>query len=539
MGEIKFETLLPLLEKSGNKKRFICSFLKRLTQFQLTNCILYLRNERMDCVDSYSLKNDSSRGLMSFTVDDCDLEKIYSQESGKEKAIFRIFYEKDFLGFLSCGDFGNLDFSANLELFLKIASPVFRNFELKERLETEKEVAKTLYQINIDLSLYLELNNILKKIVESLKKIIDYNAIAIYILDKEKKDLKTLYYRGFPKKNVDKLKVKIGQGLVGIVAKTEKPYVSKNIKKESVYVKAREKTKSEIVVPIISKDKVIGILNLESNKLSQYSKKHLRVLNAFASIAAIAIERSILYRERIEKNRIKKELEIAKQIQDRMIPKVFPKNKFFEIFGGSEPAEIVGGDFFDFLKVGESLYFVIADVSGKGVPASLLVSLFKSAFLIIFKKEKSFKEKVEEINSFVHENTERNQFITAIFGKIESDEISLINCGHNYPIIIRKERAYYLKKGNTILGFFKNYKYSSFRVKLSKGDMLFLYTDGLYESIGDIKKDIGLKGVKKFLKKYKDLPLQKMWNSILKDIKRVSNGNLSDDFTILILKRKV
>ncbi len=530
------DKLLSLVKIADKKKKFISGFLKFLDNQGLKECVFYLKNEKKGCVEKFYLADGKYLKLDSVIEEDCDLKKIFSILS-KDKDYWRFEFDGEFLGFIIFKQNKKIK-SFDKELIINLVNIILKNFLTKERLDSEREISKTLYQVNIDLSLYLELNNILKKIVESLKKIIDYNAVAIYILDHEKKDLKTLYFKGFPKKNFEKLKVKIGQGLVGLVAKNGKPYISMNVKNEKIYVQAREKTKSEIVVPIISKNKTIGILNLESNKLSQYSKKHLRILNAFASIAAIAIERSNLYRERIEKNKIERELEIAKQIQDRMIPKSFPKHKFYEIYGGTEPAEIVGGDFFDFLRVGDILYFVIADISGKGVPASLLVALFKSAFLIIFKKEKSFEEKVEEINSFVYENTESNQFITAIFGKIDGENIELINCGHNYPLLYRGKRIYTLKKGNTILGFFKNYKYSSFNIKMKPENILFLYTDGLYESIGVLKKEIGLRGVKKYLNKYRDLSLSQIWNHILKDMKKVSNGNLLDDFTILIVKRK-
>ncbi len=535
--------IISIIESTFDIKRLIREHLKLIKRaFDLDVVGIYFYDRENEVINYYYICDNNKIKIKNIKKHCCDLEKFISEYSDKikEKDGFEFHYierRKKIYGIFEFKKKESIDI-VFLKQFIKLIAVSMENLELYETLKTESLLTKSLLKINMELSLSLDLNEILKNIAKTLKKIVYYDAIAIYIFDKEENNLKTLYFQGFPKKNYGKLKVKIGQGLVGLVAKTGNVYISKDITGEEIYVEARKKTRSEIVIPIVAEEKLIGILNLENNIPNFYSDKHIKILEAFASLASIAIERANLFKDKTEKNRLKKELEIAQQIQKKLLPKEFPLLKGYDIYGRSQPSEIVGGDYYDFLRTDEdTLYFIIADISGKGIPAAILVSLLKSAFLIIFAKDKPLEEKVKELNGYILSNTEPKQFITAIVGKLEKDKIKIINCGHNYPMIIGEKRISILKTSNIILGVSSDAKFDYKTITMKRGDLLFLYTDGLYESLGATKKELGFEGIKKLLKKYKEKSLKSLWKNIFNDVKKISPV-LSDDFTILMIKRK-
>jgi sigma-B regulation protein RsbU (phosphoserine phosphatase) len=534
--------IINIIESTFDIKKLVREYLKLIKKtFNMEKTGIYFFDKENRCIHYYYIC-EKNRVKQKKIEENCDvsyfIEYYLNEVKDNDDTDFSLIERRDKI-------FGILEFKKRedidivlLKQFIKLIAVSMENLELYRNLKNESLLTKSLLNINMELSLSLDLNEILKNIAKTLKNIVYYDAIAIYIFDKREGNLNVLYFHGFPKKNYEKLKIKIGQGLVGLVAKTGKVYISKDISKEKIYVNARGKTRSEIVVPIMSGDKLIGILNLENNIIDFYSEKNIKILEAFASLASVAIERARLYRDKTEKNRLQKELEIAKQIQKKLLPKEFPSFKGYDIYGQSEPSEIVGGDYFDFLKTNDNtLYFIIADISGKGIPAAILVSLLKSAFLIIFDKKKKLSEKVSELNRYIYNNTEPQQFITAIVGKIENDRIKIVNCGHNYPLLIRKRKTNVFKKSNIILGVVPDMKFNSQTIVMKEGELLFLYTDGLYESLGVSKKELGLEGIKKLVKKFSSKSLKSLWKNIFNEVKKISS-ELSDDFTILMIRRK-
>ncbi len=534
--------IINIIESTFDIKKLVREYLKLIKKtFNVEKAGIYFFDKENGCINYYYIceKNRVRREKLK---ENCDInhfvEYYLAVSKGKDDIDFSLIERRDkIFGVLEFRKKDNIDMVL-LKQFIKLIAVSMENLELYRNLKNESLLTKSLLKINMELSLSLDLNEILKNIAKTLKNIVYYDAIAIYIFDKREGNLNVLYFHGFPKKNYEKLKIKVGQGLVGLVAKTGQVYISKDISEENIYVNARSKTRSEIVVPIMSGDKLIGILNLENNIINYYSEKNIKILEAFASLASVAIERATLYRDKTEKNRLQKELEIAKQIQKKLLPKEFPSFKGYDIYGQSEPSEIVGGDYFDFLKTeGNVLYFIIADISGKGIPAAILVSLLKSAFLIIFGKKMELSEKVNELNQYIYNNTEPQQFITAIVGKIENDRIKIVNCGHNYPMLVKRKKINIFKKSNIILGVSPSMRFISQTFVMREGELLFLYTDGLYESLGVSKKELGLEGIKKLLKKFRDKSLKSLWKNIFNEVKKISS-ELSDDFTILMIRRK-
>jgi sigma-B regulation protein RsbU (phosphoserine phosphatase) len=246
-----------------------------------------------------------------------------------------------------------------------------------------------------------------------------------------------------------------------------------------------------------------------------------------------------------EKERIETELNIASNIQTSMLPKdfnEFSNNKPFEIHGFMSAAKEVGGDFYDFFNTDRNcINFVIGDVSGKGMPATLF--MVKTMHLIRNKSE--FRDKLsqvyEDVNNAACERNEENLFITSWIGKLDLDKgkLTYVNAGHNPPLIKQnnEEFEYLNSSANLVLGLMEGMPYEEYELNLNYGDMIFLYTDGLTEANDNYKEFYGEERLKAILNKHKDEKLSEIINEIIKDLSKFCNNQEQfDDITMLLLR---
>jgi sigma-B regulation protein RsbU (phosphoserine phosphatase) len=209
--------------------------------------------------------------------------------------------------------------------------------------------------------------------------------------------------------------------------------------------------------------RTIGVFNLESEALDAYHEGHLEMVSAFAAQAALTIERARLTRELLERRRLEKELTIAREIQLSFLPKSAPEIAGFEVAGTMRPHDEVGGDYFDFIPISETrLGLAIADVSGKGIPAALIMAGFRMCLLAEIRNEFAIRAVMRKVNSLLYESTARDKFVTAFYGVLDYRNRVLIfsNAGHNPPILMREGgRIDYLTDGGVALGVLPDAQY--------------------------------------------------------------------------------
>ena len=246
-----------------------------------------------------------------------------------------------------------------------------------------------------------------------------------------------------------------------------------------------------------------------------------------------------------ERQRIESELSLAKTIQAASLPNVFPpfpNNSEFEIYAGMEPAKEVGGDFYDFYFIDDNHFmFLIADVSGKGVPAALFMMTTKTLINYIAQSDLSPKEMIETINKKICENNKRGFFITMLSGvvNVKTGELSLINCGHNPPLIRDKNGEYrYLNlDSNIVLGIFEDAEFKVSEYKLNQGDEIFIYTDGITEAVNGEDEQYGEERLLKTINGMLKRNVKETLDGISKSVKEFAQGVAqSDDITMLIFK---
>ncbi len=246
---------------------------------------------------------------------------------------------------------------------------------------------RMLLDITKTISRSLDLDEVLTLVMDTLGSLIRYDAAGIYLIESSVKNAETHYIfksraiRGYllSSEMIEPL-LKLGEGFIGYVAQTGKPLISPDVSQDPRYFAARTQTKSEMVAPIISNDEVIGVFDLESDKLDAYNQDDLSVLQLLASQVAIIIEKVELHDQLIEKKRLQAQLEIARHVQLELLPASDPKVLGFDISAYIFPTEEVSGDYYDWVKMSEDqIGIVVADAVGKGIPAALLMSFLRAS----------------------------------------------------------------------------------------------------------------------------------------------------------------
>src|SRR6266478_8435956 len=248
---------------------------------------------------------------------------------------------------------------------------------------------RLLLDITKTISRSLDLDEVLNLVMDTLDSLIPYDAAGIYLVKRsqplpvwetpvdETCVFHTQAVRGYDIEDLQELRLKMGEGLIGLVALSGKPFISPDVRNEPRYINARAGTRSEMVAPIISNHEVIGVFDLESDELNAYSKDDLEILGLLASQVAIIIEKVMLHEQLIEKKRLEGQLEVARQVQLELLPAKDPQLEGYDISAYNFPTEEVSGDYYDWVAIyDDQLAIVIADVSGKGVPAALLMAFF-------------------------------------------------------------------------------------------------------------------------------------------------------------------
>src|SRR5437773_6764713 len=237
---------------------------------------------------------------------------------------------------------------------------------------------RMLLDITKTISRSLDLQEVLNLVMDTLDSLIPYDAAGIYLVKcsqplnewdggpDESCVFHTEAVRGYDIADLQELRLKMGEGLIGHVAVSGKPFVSPDVRNEPRYINARAGTRSEMVAPIISNKEVIGVFDLESDELNAYTKDDLEVLMLLASQVAIIIEKVMLHEQLIEKKRLEGQLEVARQVQLELLPASDPKLPSYDISAYNFPTEEVSGDYYDWVPIyDDQIAIVIADVSGK------------------------------------------------------------------------------------------------------------------------------------------------------------------------------
>ncbi len=278
-------------------------------------------------------------------------------------------------------------------------------------------------------------------------------------------------------------------------------------------------------------DNFLAVSFSDSNKLTPENQNYIKAL---FQITLLAYENILFHRETVERHRLERELEIAREIQQNLLPGEI-KIEGFQVAGKSIPSRYVGGDYYDVFEMGDKYLLAIGDVAGKGIPAALLMASIQSSLRAIVSFYPSSLEVVmKELNLITMKNTEGLSFITFFLTLIDpaTGDILYSNAGHNPPILVKGNEVVELSEGGMVLGIMEN-NYSVGREKMGRGDVLFMYTDGLSEASKG-GKELGREVLKSMILSMKEKGPEEISSYILEFVKEYT---VEDDLTFLIVKR--
>ena len=301
----------------------------------------------------------------------------------------------------------------------------------------------------------------------------------------------------------------------------------------------------DLVIPIRHKNRLLANVFVGNIAHSEglAGESSFTFLEALTNITLVAIENKKMARRELEQEAYRKELEIAKQVQQFLFPKSLPKTDDLEIDAVYLPHHNVGGDYYDYIKIDDNRFLAcIADVSGKGVPAALMMSNFQASLRTLIRQTTDLKRIVSELNYQIHLSGNAEIFITffvAIFDR-DSQHLDYINCGHNLPLLLLDDQIQLLDKGTTVLGMFHPLPFlESGAISGLNNFFLLLYTDGLSEAESSEGEEFGEKRLEDVLKKVKDKSPTEVNLDLLKAVNvHRRDKAFHDDVTIVSIQKK-
>ncbi len=307
-----------------------------------------------------------------------------------------------------------------------------------------------------------------------------------------------------------------------------------------IFVDFEPKNGGYILIPLSSEIGKYGYLvlsNYKSNKFFTAGDK--KIAEAVAQQILTAVNRYIMMQREIEKKRLEEQLQIARRIQQGLLPKEFPQGKWFDIGADSASAIQVGGDYYDVIEGKEgSILCCIADVSGKGLPAALIMSSFRSMFRLSGSISNDLKALGSQFDRMIHNDFEVGRFITSIIMKLYPDgRVEILNAGHDPLYVVRNNRIIKIESTGTPFGILGDYIYDVEYFQAEKGDILVAFTDGVVEARNINGEEFGFERLEEILLRNKYLKASDIVDKIMKAVFEFSHGTVQhDDTTVLVVK---
>ena len=433
---------------------------------------------------------------------------------------------------------------------IQIINKMFFSSKKKETNQIEDTSSKDLQLItkmNQDLARSLDLSETLQNSLELIITRLNAQAANIFLIEEKKQVFQCIAskYQSY----LEDFEIPITQGVMGRAVLNKKCLRVGDVRKDvreiaEFYFDLDNKTNfttySVLCAPLIVSDECIGVIHCLNKKSDSklFEENDRKLLETLAGPAALAIRNAKMAKEMVEKNRMQKEIEIVGEIQKTLLSQ--NKNGKFPIAGINIPAKVVSGDFYNFSELGDGKYgFGVADVSGKGIKSSLLMSKASSLYRCLSKTIFSPAELLNILNNEICETTSRGMFVTMLVGIYDENkkELLLSNAGHEPPLIHNAEGKFKnFEDAGPPLGIAPKFKFTEQLISFANSSM-YIFTDGITEIRDQNGEMLGSDGFKDYIKKYQSEPNTERLNKIIQDL--VKSGRIQkDDLTIVSIDGK-
>jgi sigma-B regulation protein RsbU (phosphoserine phosphatase) len=440
-----------------------------------------------------------------------------------------------------CPDFFTERHQNLMELLAGRIAVSIENAALYRRSVRQARTLQLLNEISRELSSVLVLNELLRKIGTLTKRLINYHRFGILLADERTQTFNTVISIKQDENMPEKTTVAFGQGIVGAAVASQQIVVVSDVSKDPRYIFVNPETRSEMAVPLLYRERVIGVVDMESPKLGYFTDEHVRVFSTLAPQIAIAIENARLY-ERVVRSeaRLERDLERAREIQIHLMPGLSPSVPGLEVAVRFQPARELGGDLYDFFAYGRDRHVLaVGDVSGKGAPAALYGAMVSGILRSLAPQRLSATDMLRKLNVSLLERKIDGHFVTLLYSIWEPKTrvLRLGNAGMPLPILVRRGHNHAIHAEGVPLGLLEHIEYEETSLTLEKGDLLAMSSDGILEAMNPQNEEFGARRLESVLRENAQKPVAQIVERIFVDVGRHEHSEPRRDDQTLVLVR--
>src|SRR5947208_1174246 len=473
-----------------------------------------------------------------------------------------------------------------------------------EQPEVQSKIEPFLLEVADVVNTTLDLDTTLRRVAELVRKIVDYEIFAILLLNEKTQDLRIRFQVGYPKEVADRMRIKVGDGVTGLAAQRREAILVGDVAKDGRYISAIPEVRSELAVPLIIKNRVIGVIDIESLQPDHFTEEHKQLLTLIASRVAVGIENARLYtrttrqartllllneiaREltsilnldqllkriaellsrlidyqmfsillldasgeklqhrfslRFQEKRLERDLELARELQFRLLPQSLPKLPHLELAAKFAPARAIGGDLYDFVSYSLSrTALVIGDVSGKGAPAAIYAALVSGILRSHAPIEPVPAEMLRAVNFSLGERRIDGQFVSLIYAVWDDEQqtLQVANSGLPRPLYWHDDKIEIIEATGLPLGLFDDADYDEFTFNAKPGDKFVFFSDGILDARNEAGDLFGRSRVEQIVANSDGISAEGLVNSLFDAVAEHASGvETFDDQTVVVIKVK-
>jgi phosphoserine phosphatase RsbU/P len=415
------------------------------------------------------------------------------------------------------------------------------NARLYTRVSRQAQTLSVLNEVAVELTSILDLDPLLERVGQLLRRLIDYQMFTVMLLDEKGEYLITRYAWRFGHTHAPKRRISIESGLVGAAVREWRPINVPDVRKDPRYLEMNPETRAELIVPLFYKGRVIGVLDLEHTRTSFFNDEHKHMLTTLAAQVAISIENARLYQAvRRQEAQLERDISMAREVQLRLLPPVAPSHPHAEMAVRFLPARTIGGDLYDFIEYGDTrTAIVLGDVSGKAAPAALFAALVSGIMRSAATQQPDPAQMLATLNDALQERKLDSQYVTLLFAlwNDETRTLQVANSGAVQPIVCRQGKSSVVRAEGFPLGLFADVSYDEHNLTTEPGDAIVFISDGISDAENDLEEMYGDERLSAVLCANRGRPAADIAEAILADVTGFQGGHdRFDDETIIVLR---
>ena len=428
-----------------------------------------------------------------------------------------------------------------LTLLASRLAVAIENARLYQKERTQAETLLLLNEVGRETSSILDVEELLRRAAEQIKRVIDYQILSLMLYDEKQKVFRHRIDVKHGQHVQGKLRVAVSEGIVGAAATLKAPVRVPDVSADPRYLMVNPETRSELAIPMIHKGQVIGVLDLESPQLNYFTEDHVQTLSILAANLAVSLENARLY-EKLARDeaRLERDLQAAKRIQGALLQPVPTEDYGLDMAARYLSAREVCGDLYEFLRYGpQQLGIALGDVSGKGTAAALYGAVAIGIMRSLAPQKLQPADILKQMNQIIGERRIEGRFMTACFATWQKvkRKLRVANAGQSQPLLYKDGHCEKIELTGFPLGIFEEVNYDEWNGVLEPSDILVFHSDGIAESTNPEGQFFGTERLRKLIEQHHELQATELADLILREVDWFTqNAPLADDRTLVIAK---